>query len=117
MTPGVGNRTFRIGQLFSGTWMAFTHGANDAQKTMGVIALALLLEGKIDHFYIPTWVKLAAGLDDRRRHLLRRLADHPHRRQRHLPDGAGGRVRGAGDGRRGHLRLDAGPATRSRPRT
>ena len=62
MTPGLGNRTFRIGQLFSGTWMAFTHGANDAQKTMGVIALALLLEGKIDHFYIPSWVKVAAGL-------------------------------------------------------
>jgi PiT family inorganic phosphate transporter len=62
LTPGVGNRTFRIGQLFSGTWMAFTHGANDAQKTMGVIALALLTEGKIDHFYVPTWVKIAAGL-------------------------------------------------------
>jgi PiT family inorganic phosphate transporter len=42
--------------------MAFTHGANDAQKTMGVIALALVLEGKIDEFYIPNWVKLAAGL-------------------------------------------------------
>ena len=62
LTPGVGNRTFRIGQLFSGTWMAFTHGANDAQKTMGVIALALLTEGKIDHFYVPTWVKIAAAL-------------------------------------------------------
>jgi PiT family inorganic phosphate transporter len=62
LTPGLGNRTFRIGQLFSGTWMAFTHGANDAQKTMGVIALALVTEGKIDHFYIPTWVKIAAGL-------------------------------------------------------
>src|SRR4051794_15642885 len=62
MTPGLGNRTFRIGQLFSGTWMAFTHGANDAQKTMGVIALALLLNGSIDTFYIPNWVKLAAGL-------------------------------------------------------
>jgi PiT family inorganic phosphate transporter len=62
LTPGVGNRSFRIGQLFSGTWMAFTHGANDAQKTMGVIALALFTEGKIDHFYIPTWVKIAAGL-------------------------------------------------------
>src|SRR3954470_102488 len=35
LTPGLGNRTFRIGQLFSGTWMAFIHGANDAQKTMG----------------------------------------------------------------------------------
>jgi inorganic phosphate transporter, PiT family len=61
LTPGIGNRTFRIGQLFSGTWMAFTHGANDAQKTMGVIALALLLDGQIDDFYIPTWVKIAAG--------------------------------------------------------
>ena len=37
---------FRIGQLFSGTWMAFTHGANDAQKTMGVIALALSRRGR-----------------------------------------------------------------------
>ena len=62
LTPGLGNRGFRIGQLFSGTWMAFTHGANDAQKTMGVIALALYAEGQIDEFYIPTWVKIAAGL-------------------------------------------------------
>jgi PiT family inorganic phosphate transporter len=62
LTPGLGNRGFRIGQLFSGTWMAFTHGANDAQKTMGVIAAALLAEGQIDHFYIPLWVKIAAGL-------------------------------------------------------
>jgi PiT family inorganic phosphate transporter len=61
LTPGVGNRAFRLGQLASGTWMAFTHGANDAQKTMGVIALALFAEGRIDTFYIPTWVKIAAG--------------------------------------------------------
>ena len=54
MTPGVANRTFRLGQLGSGTWVAFTHGANDAQKTMGVIALALFTNGSIDHFYIPT---------------------------------------------------------------
>jgi PiT family inorganic phosphate transporter len=58
----VANRTFRIGQLASGTFVAFTHGANDAQKTMGVIALALFAHGSIDHFYIPFWVKLAAGL-------------------------------------------------------
>jgi PiT family inorganic phosphate transporter len=62
MTPGAGNRTFRLGQLASGTFMAFTHGANDAQKTMGVIALALFANGSIDHFYIPTWVKIAAAL-------------------------------------------------------
>ena len=62
MTPGFANRTFRLGQLASGTWVAFTHGANDAQKTMGVIALALYESGHISHFYIPTWVIVAAGL-------------------------------------------------------
>jgi inorganic phosphate transporter, PiT family len=62
VTPGVANRGFRLGQLASGTWVAFTHGANDAQKTMGVIALALFEAGKIDHFYIPIWVIVAAGL-------------------------------------------------------
>jgi|SRR5215208_207238 len=62
MTIGVANRTFRLGQLVSGTFVAFTHGANDAQKTMGVIALALFTNGSIDHFYIPLWVIVAAGL-------------------------------------------------------
>jgi PiT family inorganic phosphate transporter len=62
MTPGLANRSFRLGQLVSGTWVAFTHGANDAQKTMGVIALALYANGSIDSFYIPTWVKIAAGV-------------------------------------------------------
>jgi inorganic phosphate transporter, PiT family len=62
MNPGMANRTFRLGQLGSGTWVAFTHGANDAQKTMGVIALALFEGGHLSHFYIPTWVIVAAGL-------------------------------------------------------
>jgi PiT family inorganic phosphate transporter len=62
LTPGVAHRGFRLGQLLSGTWVAFTHGANDAQKTMGVIALALYTHGSISSFYIPTWVKIAAGL-------------------------------------------------------
>jgi len=62
LTPGVANRLFRFGQLGSGTFFAFTHGANDAQKTMGVIALALFAHGSIDEFYIPTWVKITAGL-------------------------------------------------------
>jgi PiT family inorganic phosphate transporter len=61
-SPGVAHRGFRYGQLLSGTWVAFTHGANDAQKTMGVIALALVTHGNISHFYVPTWVKIAAGL-------------------------------------------------------
>ena len=60
--PGAAFRGFRLGQLASGTWVAFTHGANDAQKTMGVIALALYTNGSISHFYVPAWVKVAAGL-------------------------------------------------------
>jgi PiT family inorganic phosphate transporter len=63
VTPGVANRGFRLGQLASGTWVAFTHGANDAQKTMGVITLALVESGrqaKFDH--IPTWVIVSAGI-------------------------------------------------------
>ena len=64
VTPGVANRGFRLGQLVSGTWVAFTHGANDAQKTMGVIAVALTIHngGDVANFSIPTWVKVAAGL-------------------------------------------------------
>jgi PiT family inorganic phosphate transporter len=62
LSSGFANRTFRLGQLASGTFVAFTHGANDAQKTMGVIALALFTHGSISHFYIPDWVKIAAGL-------------------------------------------------------
>jgi PiT family inorganic phosphate transporter len=62
MNPGFANRSFRLGQLASGTWVAFTHGANDAQKTMGVIALALFESGHISHFYIPGWVIVAAAL-------------------------------------------------------
>jgi PiT family inorganic phosphate transporter len=61
-SPGIAHRGFRYGQLLSGTWVAFTHGANDAQKTMGVIALALYTHGSISSFYIPTWVKIVSGL-------------------------------------------------------
>ena len=63
ITPGLANRSFRLGQIGSGTWVAFTHGANDAQKTMGVITLALVTSGhqaKFDH--IPIWVIVAAGV-------------------------------------------------------
>jgi inorganic phosphate transporter, PiT family len=62
LTPGMANRGFRGGQLISGTFVAFTHGANDAPKTMGVIALALYTNGSISSFYIPTWVKVSAGV-------------------------------------------------------
>jgi PiT family inorganic phosphate transporter len=60
--PGAANRTFRHGQIASAIWVSFNHGANDAQKTMGVISLALYESGHISHFYVPTWVIVAAAL-------------------------------------------------------
>src|SRR5919201_3580038 len=62
--PGPANRTFRLGQIASSTWVSFNHGANDAQQTMGVIALALVLHrhGDPSSLSVPTWVKIAAGL-------------------------------------------------------
>jgi inorganic phosphate transporter, PiT family len=41
------NRIFKRLQLVSGAFVAFTHGTNDAQKTMGVIALALVASGNL----------------------------------------------------------------------
>jgi PiT family inorganic phosphate transporter len=62
VSPGPGNRGFRLGQIGSSAWVSFNHGANDAQKTMGIIALALALNnGDTSGFSIPTWVKIAAG--------------------------------------------------------
>ena len=63
VTPAATNRGFRGGQLLTGTWLAFTHGANDAQKTMGVISLALALHaGEPKAESVPTWVVVACGL-------------------------------------------------------
>src|SRR5229473_7243691 len=53
LAHGVATRGFRLGQLVSGTFVAFSHGANDAQKTMGVIALALYTHGSISQVYVP----------------------------------------------------------------
>ena len=56
------NTWFRRLQPISAGFMAFSHGANDAQKTMGIIALALFASGQIETFMIPTWVKIACAL-------------------------------------------------------
>jgi inorganic phosphate transporter, PiT family len=58
------NRLFRRGQIFSGSFVAFTHGTNDAQKTMGIIALALVASGDLspDFSRPPTWVIASAAL-------------------------------------------------------
>jgi PiT family inorganic phosphate transporter len=56
------NRWFRILQPVSAAFMAFSHGGNDAQKTMGIITLALFASGEITTFEIPFWVKIACAL-------------------------------------------------------
>jgi PiT family inorganic phosphate transporter len=57
-SPSKVNRVFRRAQIFSGSFVAFTHGTNDAQKTMGIISLALITTGHIDaqQFHVPFWV-------------------------------------------------------------
>ena len=62
ISPGAANRAFRHGQVLSAIWVSFNHGANDAQKTMGVIALALYESGHLSHIYIPTWVIVASAV-------------------------------------------------------
>jgi PiT family inorganic phosphate transporter len=60
--PAPLNRGFRGAQILSGSLMSFLHGTNDAQKTMGVIALALYASGHSDSpAHIPDWVIAAAG--------------------------------------------------------
>src|SRR5213592_3318637 len=61
--PGPVVRGFRLGQVLSGGLLALAHGTNDAQKTTGVITLALVANGNIspDHFYVPTWVVISAA--------------------------------------------------------
>jgi PiT family inorganic phosphate transporter len=55
------NRVFRRLQLVSGGFVAFTHGTNDAQKTMGIIALALLAANPGEAFHVPLWVIIASA--------------------------------------------------------
>jgi inorganic phosphate transporter, PiT family len=60
--PGPVNRGFRLGQVVSGGLLALAHGTNDAQKTMGVITLALIANGNLSQDSdVPTWVVIAAA--------------------------------------------------------
>jgi len=59
--PSTLNRGFRKLQILSGAVMAFSHGLNDAQKSMGVITMALVSYGVIQTFYIPIWVILSCA--------------------------------------------------------
>ena len=53
---------FKKLQIISASFMAFSHGMNDAQNAMGVITIALLAGGIIPVFDVPLWVKLSCGL-------------------------------------------------------
>jgi PiT family inorganic phosphate transporter len=61
--PGVVNRGYRLGQVVSGAMFSLAHGTNDAQKTMGIITLALIAHGSLDpnNFHVPTWVVTASA--------------------------------------------------------
>ncbi len=52
---------FKKLQVISASFMAFSHGMNDAQNAMGVITIALLAGGIIPVFDVPLWVKLSCG--------------------------------------------------------
>ncbi|MEO9876250.1 MAG: inorganic phosphate transporter, partial [Anderseniella sp.] len=54
----VANKYLRLTQYATSAGMAFSHGANDAQKSMGIITMVLLLGGFIDEFRVPLWVAL-----------------------------------------------------------
>jgi PiT family inorganic phosphate transporter len=62
LAPGPVSRGYRLGQMLSGGMLALAHGTNDAQKTMGVITLALIANGNIAHdASVPSWVVVAAA--------------------------------------------------------
>lgn len=61
-TPRI-NSFFKRGQIVTALALALSHGANDAQKTMGIITLALVISGQLTHFAVPSWViLLCAGM-------------------------------------------------------
>jgi PiT family inorganic phosphate transporter len=63
LRPGPATGGFRFGQVISGGLLALAHGTNDAQKTMGVITLALIANGTISNanFHVPDWVVLSSA--------------------------------------------------------
>jgi PiT family inorganic phosphate transporter len=63
LRPGPVNRGYRLGQLVTGSLFSLAHGTNDAQKTMGIITLALIAHGSLsaDNFHVPTWVVISSA--------------------------------------------------------
>jgi len=59
--PAIVNRTFGRLSIISSAWLALTHGANDGQKTMGIIVLILFSADLISEIHMPLWVIFAAA--------------------------------------------------------
>lgn len=59
-TPRV-NEVFKRGQIVTAIALALSHGTNDAQKTMGIIALSLVVGGALPSFQVPLWVVAASA--------------------------------------------------------
>jgi PiT family inorganic phosphate transporter len=61
--PGSVTKAFRFGQMVSSSALSVAHGTNDAQKTMGVIGLALVAHGDFrpQNFHVPSWVVISAA--------------------------------------------------------
>lgn len=60
--PMKANRRFRTLQVFTAAWQAFSHGTNDAQKSMGIITFALIAGGFQHSLDIPSWVKVSCAI-------------------------------------------------------
>ncbi|MFZ5633976.1 MAG: inorganic phosphate transporter [Bacillota bacterium] len=60
--PSKINRRFRTLQVFTAAWQAFSHGTNDAQKSMGIITFALIAGGFHQTLDIPSWVKISCAV-------------------------------------------------------
>jgi PiT family inorganic phosphate transporter len=60
--PSMVSRSFRLGQIITGSLFSLSHGTNDAQKTMGILFLALVANGNLTaDADIPTWVVVSAA--------------------------------------------------------
>lgn len=59
-SPGI-NLFFKRSQLLTAIALAFSHGTNDAQKTIGIITLSLVIGGRLEDFSVPFWVILVSA--------------------------------------------------------
>ena len=78
-TPFAVDRAFRILQFVSASLYSLGHGGNDAQKTMGIIAVLLYSQGHLgSEFHVPFWVVITCQAAMGAGHADGRLADRPH---------------------------------------